>query len=107
MGGGEGKKEGEIHTWIYNPFGKNKMQNIWLSLFYFISASSLVRKSSDDYSSDYEVLDDDEYPDEQEENEKVVHRSPKFISPITDAIVNEGETIKINCIVDKLGKIFF
>lgn len=69
-----------------------------------VSASTLEKNKPDDYSLNYDVNDDSEYPDEHEEIEKAIHRIPKFVSPITDAIVNEGETIKIACVVDKIGE---
>lgn len=49
----------------------------------------------DDYSADEDYLN---------ENEKVVHTIPEFISEEVDLIVNEGETIKLPCLVDKLGE---
>lgn len=53
-----------------------------------------------DYSSD---VDDGEYLNE---NEKVVHTVPEFVTdPIVDT-VNEGDTFKLPCFVEKLGKVF-
>ena len=44
---------------------------------------------------------DDDY---LSQDEKVVHTNPTFISDSTNQLVNEGETIKLPCLVDKLGK---
>ena len=58
--------------------------------------------SSDDYSSDdYYAGDDDDYLSSEE---KVVHTTPTFVSTSTSQLVNEGDTIKLPCFVDKLGK---
>ena len=44
---------------------------------------------------------DDDY---LSQDEKVVHTNPTFFSDSTNQLVNEGETIKLPCLVDKLGK---
>ncbi len=54
-----------------------------------------------DYSADDYYNADDEYLDEQE---KVVHKNPKFISKGTTQMINEGDTIKLPCMADTLGK---
>jgi len=51
--------------------------------------------SSDDYDTYYS--DDNNYQDE-----KVVHTNPTFLSDPTNQLINEGETIKLPCLVDKL-----
>ena len=57
----------------------------------------------DDYysSDDYYAGDDDDYLSSEE---KVVHTTPTFVSTSTSQLVNEGDTIKLPCFVDKLGK---
>ena len=67
-------------------------------------AQSKSGKPSDYYADDYYNADD-EYADEADEQEKVVNRNPKFISQTTNQLVNEGETIKLPCLADKLGEI--
>ena len=58
--------------------------------------------SDDDYSSDdYYSADDDDYLSAEE---KVVHTTPTFVSTSSSQLVNEGDTIKLPCFVDKLGK---
>ena len=58
--------------------------------------------SDDDYSSDdYYSADDDDYLSAEE---KVVHTTPTFVSTSSNQMVNEGDTIKLPCFVDKLGK---
>jgi len=52
--------------------------------------------SSDDY---YSYSSDDDYLSSEE---KVVHTNPEFLSDSTNDWVNEGETIKLPCLVDKL-----
>ena len=49
----------------------------------------------DYYYSDDEYLNEDEH---------IVHTIPTFKSDPTDQLVNEGETIKLPCAVDKLCK---
>ncbi len=48
-----------------------------------------------DYSSDDDYLTEDE---------RVVHTIPKFVSREVQTVVNEGDTIKLPCFVDKLGE---
>jgi len=56
--------------------------------------------SDDDYSSDdYYSADDDDYLSAEE---KVVHTTPTFVSTSSSQLVNEGDTIKLPCFVDKL-----
>ena len=57
----------------------------------------------DDYysSDDHYAGDDDDYLSSEE---KVVHTTPTFVSTSTSQLVNEGDTIKLPCFVDKLGK---
>lgn len=57
--------------------------------------------SSDDYSSDDYYSDNGDYLNE---HEKVVHTTPTFTSTGTNQLVNEGDTIKLPCFVDKLGE---
>lgn len=59
--------------------------------------------TSDSYEYDYpeDYSSDDDFLNE---NEKVVHTIPQFVSKPIEQMVNEGETIKLPCIVDKLGK---
>ena len=59
----------------------------------------------DDYYSDDYYADDDSADDDYlNENERVVHTVPEFVSKPTDVWVNEGDTIKLPCLVDKLGE---
>ena len=37
-------------------------------------------------------------------NEKAMHTVPEFVSKATDQIVNEGDTIKLPCYADNMGK---
>lgn len=39
-------------------------------------------------------------------NERVIHALPKFVSAEQNVMVNEGATIKLPCIVNRLGKDF-
>ena len=56
----------------------------------------------DYYADDYDNYSaDDDYLNE---NERVVHTVPEFVSKPTDVWVNEGDTIKLPCMVDKLGE---
>lgn len=57
-----------------------------------------AEKTDDYYSDDYYSSDDDYLS----EHEKVVHTTPKFVSTSTNQLVNEGDRIKLPCIVDKL-----
>jgi hypothetical protein len=59
------------------------------------------RDGVDEYYSDDYYSSDDDY---LSENEKVVHTTPVFISTSTNQLVNEGDPIKLPCLVDKLGK---
>eukprot|EP00096_Caligus_rogercresseyi_P000157 TRINITY_DN1043_c0_g1_i4.p1 TRINITY_DN1043_c0_g1~~TRINITY_DN1043_c0_g1_i4.p1 ORF type:complete len:469 (-),score=111.82 TRINITY_DN1043_c0_g1_i4:484-1890(-) len=50
-----------------------------------------------------EYYSNDEYPGE---DEKVVHMTPKFISKSEDLLVNEGDTLKLPCLIDVIGQGF-
>ena len=67
---------------------------------YSDSSSSV---GDDYYADDYDnyASDDDDYLNE---NERVVHTVPEFVSKQIDVWVNEGDTIKLPCLVDKLGE---
>jgi len=62
---------------------------------------SAAAPAPDDYysSDDYYAGDDDDYLSSEE---KVVHTTPTFVSTSTSQLVNEGDTIKLPCFVDKL-----
>ena len=50
------------------------------------------------YSDDeYSYSADDDY---LSEHEKVVHTTPNFVSVPSNQMVNEGDTIKLPCLVD-------
>lgn len=89
-----------------NVFFFTSYQESYSTLLDFLGvpAKSKSEKTSDYYADDYYNADD-EYADEADEQEKVVHRNPKFISQTTNQLVNEGETIKLPCLADKLGKL--
>lgn len=53
------------------------------------------------YADDYDYSSDDDYLNE---NEQVVHTIPQFTSTSSEMLINEGDTIKLPCFVDKLGK---
>lgn len=50
------------------------------------------------YSDDYYSADDDYL----NEHEKVVYATPTFVSTTSSQMINEGDTIKLPCLVDKL-----
>ena len=62
-----------------------------------------MKQLGDDYYNDDEYYSDTDY--EGNADEQVVHTVPEFTSQTTDQMVNEGDTIKMPCFVDKLGKI--
>ena len=68
----------------------------------FFAGLPSVSTPDDYYSSDdyYSYSSDDDYLNH---DEKVVHTNPTFLSDSTNDWVNEGETIKLPCLVDKLG----
>ena len=70
----------------------------------FFAGLPSVSTPDDYYSSDdyYSYSSDDDYLSSEE---KVVHTNPEFLSDSTNDWVNEGETIKLPCLVDKLGKV--
>ena len=73
-------------------------------MFFFFAGLPSVSTPDDYYSSDdyYSYSSDDDYLSSEE---KVVHTNPEFLSDSTNDWVNEGETIKLPCLVDKLGKV--
>ena len=76
----------------------------YLHLCSFFAGLPSVSTPDDYYSSDdyYSYSSDDDYLNH---DEKVVHTNPTFLSDSTNDWVNEGETIKLPCLVDKLGKV--
>lgn len=76
----------------------------YLHLCSFFAGLPSVSTPDDYYSSDdyYSYSSDDDYLSSEE---KVVHTNPEFLSDSTNDWVNEGETIKLPCLVDKLGKV--
>ena len=76
----------------------------YLHLCFFFAGLPSVSTPDDYYSSDdyYSYSSDDDYLSSEE---KVVHTNPEFLSDSTNDWVNEGETIKLPCLVDKLGKV--
>ena len=74
-------------------------------MFYPFTGLPAVGTTPDDYyysSDDYDSYSQDD--DYLSQDEKVVHTEPIFTSDSTNQLVNEGETIKLPCLVDKLGK---
>ena len=62
---------------------------------------------SDDYYADGDYGEEGDYSSDDDylnENERIVNTVPEFVSRQTDQLVNEGDTIKLPCLVDKLGK---
>jgi len=88
----------------YNSISENVIMKLkalpWLML---VLSSSCQGKPSAEvpmeyYSDDYYSADDDYL----NEHEKVVHTTPTFVSTASNQLVNEGDTIKLPCWVDKL-----
>ena len=94
----------------------SKYRRKYWSSFYntpFLYFSGLpYAKTADYYNDDYNYSADDEYLNGDGldggngilgENERVVYATPEITSDSTDDIINEGDTIKLPCMVDKLG----
>ena len=71
-----------------------------------------AEKTADYYSDDYNYSSDD-YPngdgDDKVQNhlgdrDEVIHRIPVMMSKDSDELINEGDIIKLPCVVDTLGK---
>ena len=71
-----------------------------------------AEKTADYYADDYNYSSDD-YPngdgDDNLQNhlgddEKPIHVNPKMISKDSDELINEGDIIKLPCVVDTLGR---
>ena len=70
----------------------------------FVTALPYGDDNNDIYSNDdYEDASD---PSNDRGSENVIYRIPKFTSEPVNEMVNEGGTIRLPCIVDKLGKIW-
>ena len=74
-----------------------------------------AEKHADYYADDYNYSSDD-YPNGDGddtfsnhlgENEKVIHVTPVMKSKNSDKYTNEGDLIKLPCVVDNLGKFLF
>ena len=77
-----------------------------------ISGLPYAEKTADYYADDYNYSSDD-YPngdgDDNLQNhlgddEKPIHVNPKMISKDSDELINEGDIIKLPCVVDTLGR---
>ena len=92
------------------------MVKILISLL--IPGSPVAGDASEDYQNDY-YADEEYYSDDYDASvetneifdasgnrETVVKRNPKFITPQKNLMVNEGETIKLPCVVDQLDQNF-
>ena len=96
---------------ILSRNSKNFLQLLIL-LFPFVSncnkiSGRLIEEyQNDDYLGEYDEdnYDDDDQSEEIKESE--TDRTPKFISSSKHFIVNEGDSIKLPCLVDNLGKTF-
>ena len=82
------------------------------SNWYFLGLP-YAEKTADYYADDYNYSSDDEYPNGDGhdgvngllgEDEKVIHVTPQITSKTSDELLNEGDTIKLPCLVDKLGQ---
>ena len=80
---------------------------------YIFSGLPYAAKHADYYADDYNYSSDD-YPsgdgDENfipETSEKVIHVTPVMQSKDSDKFTNEGDLIKLPCVVDNLGMIKF
>ena len=54
------------------------------------------------YNDGYNYDDNNEITDAADNKETIVKRNPKFVSTSKTIMVNEGDTIKLPCTVDKL-----
>ena len=72
-----------------------------------------AEKTADYYSDDYNYSSDDEYLNGDGhdgyngllgDHEKPIHVTPQMTSKPLEELINEGSTIKLPCIVDKLGR---
>ena len=99
-------KKNETICHYFVTYAKNNTNNALRSFFVagMPSVGGAHDEYLDDYSSDdYYAGDNDDYLSVEE---KVVHTTPTFVSSSSSQMVNEGDTIKLPCFVDKLGKKF-
>ena len=71
-------------------------------------AGRIGEEYQNDYTGDYNEADYEngiEYKFSEENIEKETDRTPTFISSGKTLVVNEGDAIKLPCMVDNLGKI--
>ena len=97
-----------MKKFAYNFVTYAKNNIITICDLFFVAGMPSVGGAHDDYlddysSDDYYAGDNDDYLSVEE---KVVHTTPTFVSSSSSQMVNEGDTIKLPCFVDKLGKKF-
>ena len=89
----------------------NRYENQILQPFYNFLGLPYAEKTADYYADDYNYSSDD-YPngdaDDNVENhlgehETPIHVNPKMMSKDSDELINEGDIIKLPCVVDTLG----
>ena len=76
---------------------------------FMMIAGRIAEEYQNDYPGDYNEADYEngiEYNFSEENNEKETDRTPTFISSGKTFVVNEGDAIKLPCMVDNLGKIY-
>ena len=70
-----------------------------------------AEKTADYYNDDYNYSSDD-YPNGDgddntntypSETEKIIHRTPVMKSKNSDELINEGNIIRLSCVVDNIG----
>ena len=97
--------------WIPCNPQQNYKKDVWSTTFIF-SGLPYASKTADYYADDYNYSSDDEYPNGDGhdgingllgENEKIIHVTPQITSKSLDELKNEGDTIKLPCLVDKIG----
>jgi len=89
-------------------FLKKNISQIKLILFFF-SCIPVSGKPYGDDNNDVYANDDYEDADTTQEGgangaEHVIHVLPKFVTTPQNVMVNEGATIKLPCLVNRLGQ---
>ena len=81
-----------------------------------VSGLPYAEKTADYYADDYNYSSDDDYLNGDGldggdgflgHGEEVIHATPQITSVPTDQLINEGDTIKLPCLVDKPRKVLF
>ena len=95
---------------FYHNLGLSNINTVFYNNYNF-AGLPYAEKTADYYNDEYNYSSDDYLNGDGDDNiqsyigekEKVIHRTPQMQSKNSDELINEGDIIKLPCIVDNAG----